>query len=47
MFGDSLLADKFPITPVAGIDLKPGEGKEFSKEDGHIVDKPVEEEAVK
>ncbi|MBM3270307.1 MAG: hypothetical protein FJZ01_21955 [Candidatus Sericytochromatia bacterium] len=43
MFGDVALAEKFPMKPMAGVDLQAPEGKMFSPEDGKIVDVPMEE----
>jgi len=44
MIGDGFLASKMPMKPIKGVDLEPGEGKIFNPEDGHIVDKPADEE---
>jgi len=46
MFGDIWLSNKFPMEPVKGVDIVPGEGRIFNKEDGHVIDKPAEDEAA-
>lgn len=39
IIGDTTLSAVFPMKPVRGIDLAPREGKEFSPDDGQMIDK--------